>query len=531
MARRSFDIGIVIPLPEEFRYVKEIAPQLEAISHEGTYFYRLDYGPNSVIVSISGRMGTLPALQATNRLLAFADVRLLVVLGLGGALDNDVSVGDVVIAEEVDEFQANSKAEANGDTYAVKYSGRHWRLEFAIQEAIANFEFVGSDAFSLWQAEAAKDFHELSIPKKEEVCSEQPSLHLGPIASGNIVAASTAFGEELKSVNRKFAAIDMEAAGVASAASERVHPIPCLVVRGMSDHANEAKEKLDKQGNRAWRRYCVRNAASFLKHLFAWPDFREACGLSSVRSISLGDLAAELASNLGHCIGGAWLVGVAFGLYSYGPHVTNDASAVPMDVSRLRVLDGRAGILIEAAEKAKQALMVSRDVAGTTAAFTALVDEYREELQSDSADVLLADFDGVVLATLCPEQPDQNIESMMMEADRLEEEVGSEAVVELLGELNGVMPPLRERFIEALASLERWPEIIDTAEPIPPEDLSRSELENLTFAYAETANFIKAKDILAVHTSRYTDNAAHLFRRHLAIQNPALRVESDGTHI
>jgi hypothetical protein len=35
MERRNFDIGIIVPLREEFRYVVEIAPKLESISHEG----------------------------------------------------------------------------------------------------------------------------------------------------------------------------------------------------------------------------------------------------------------------------------------------------------------------------------------------------------------------------------------------------------------------------------------------------------------------------------------------------------------
>src|SRR4249920_2762561 len=125
MERRKFDIGIVIPLREEFRYVVEIAPKLESISHEGTYFYRLDFGAVSAVCCLVDQMGPLPALQATTRLLEFADVRLVVILGLGGALDDDVAVGDVVIAAEINEFQANSKAEPAGDSYEVRYSGRH----------------------------------------------------------------------------------------------------------------------------------------------------------------------------------------------------------------------------------------------------------------------------------------------------------------------------------------------------------------------------------------------------------------------
>src|SRR6266498_883668 len=167
MERRKFDIGIVVPLREEFRYVVEIAPKLESISHEGTYFYRLDFGAVSAIGCLVDQMGPLPALQATTRLLGFADVKLLIVLGVGGALDSDVVVGDVVVAAEINEFQANSKAESAGDAYEVRYSGRHWPLEFRIREAISHFEFSGDEAFSKWQADASADFAKLEIQGKE----------------------------------------------------------------------------------------------------------------------------------------------------------------------------------------------------------------------------------------------------------------------------------------------------------------------------------------------------------------------------
>ena len=44
---------------------------------------------------------------------------LVVLLGLAGALDKDVAVGDVAVAAEVNEFQANSKAESADEGYAL----------------------------------------------------------------------------------------------------------------------------------------------------------------------------------------------------------------------------------------------------------------------------------------------------------------------------------------------------------------------------------------------------------------------------
>ena len=263
MTKQHFDIGVVIALPEEFRYVAELSEQLESIPYEGSYFYRLELSTASAVCCLAGEMGTLPAHDAATRLLAFADVKVLVLLGLAGALDESVELGDVVVAGEVNEFQASSKARSTAAGYEVSYSGRHWSQEFAITEAVKHFEYSCPDGFRRWQTQVEKDFERLTVTEKESVCAPPATLHIGPIASGNIVAASRAFVDEVKRINRKFLAIDMEAAGVAFAATKRVHPVPWLVVRGISDRADENKGTLDNQEG-AWRRYSVRNAIGLL---------------------------------------------------------------------------------------------------------------------------------------------------------------------------------------------------------------------------------------------------------------------------
>jgi adenosylhomocysteine nucleosidase len=512
MQRRPFDIGIVVPLKEEYRYVIEVAPQLESIPHEGTYFYRLDFGPISAICCVVDQVGPIPALQATLRLLAFADVKLVVLLGLAGALDKDVAVGDVVVAAEVNEFQANSKAEAADEGYEIHYSGRHWPLDFAIREAISHFEFSGADAFGDWKSASVSDYNALQIPGKESICSSTPSLYLGPVASGTIVAASRAFVDEVKRIDRKFLAIDMEAAGVTPATAERIHPLPCLVVRGISDPANESKKALEKQGNGAWRRYCVRNATSFLRQLLSWDGFLIAAGLRTSPTPSVETNAAtELVVQLKNCIGGPWLVGAAFGLYSHGPRLLDAGGAVPMDVSKLRVFDLRVNELLEAAEKAKEQLF-SGNVRGTVESFSTLIEEFRNQLSSADADSLLQQFDQVVLQILSPEPEEEMVQSLILESDRLEEEIGSEAVIELLNTVANKNPQLRERYVDALATTGKWPVVLREVSAIDPATLSRRELENGLYACANTGTIECADAMMKEHQNRYTDNAATLFR-------------------
>jgi nucleoside phosphorylase len=522
MSRRQFDVGILVPLREEFRYVVEVAPQLESLSHEATYFYRLDFGSISAVCCLIDQMGLLPALHATNRLLEFADVKLIVLLGLGGALNDDVSVGDVVIASEVSEFQANSKAEPAGDGYQVRYSGRNWSLEFRIREAISHFEFSSDDAFSSWQATTSENYAKLDVPGKASICSSPSSMHFGPIASGSVVVASSAFASEVRRINRKFVAIDMEAAGVALAAAERIHPLPCLVVRGISDNANEKKHTLDEQGRGSWRRYCVRNATSLLRSLLAWEGFQNAAGLRISASLPGDEFpVGKLVARLKSCIGGPWIVGAAFGIYAYGPRVVDGRNVVPMDLNRLRVADPKVSDLLDAAEEQRETLLAGGQLEVAADGFARLIENFRNRISSPDADLLLQNFDGVVIETLCPEDDeDEQVQSLLMESDRLDEDVGVEAVIDLLRtHANvGASPALRERFIDALASAERWGEIVQLFGRFHHTELSRRELEHGVFACAKSGQFECAKEMMRQHHNKYDDNAGRLFRREIGKQ-------------
>jgi nucleoside phosphorylase len=527
--RLKFDVGIVIPLREEYRYVVELAAQLESISHEGTYFYRLDFGAISTVCCLVDQMGPLPALQTATRLLGFTDLKLLVVLGLGGALDDDIAVGDVVIAAEVNEFQANSKAQSADAGYEVRYSGRHWPLEFRIREAISHFEFSGHEAFARWQADTSADYGKLEIPGKQSVCSSPPSLRLGPIASGSVVAASSAFIAEVKRINRKFVAIDMEAAGVAPAAAERIHPIPCLIVRGISDHANERKKDLDAQGRGTWRRYCVRNATSLLRHLLTWDGFLSAAGLDTSRPPSRGeDLARKLVMRLKSCVGGPWIVGVAFGIYSHGPWLEGGVKAVPMDLNRLRVSDARVGGLLDSADKLKEGLVAFGDLQAGVSGFASLMETFRNQLNSPDANSLLQEFDRVIREILCPDNKDEEVESLLLESDRLEELAGPQAVVEFLKGLGRAKPRLRERYVDALASANMWPDVVDTLRHVEHAQLSRRELEHAIFACAKTGLLDCATEMMKRHRNEFVDNAARVFRREVSLQHPEIGREASG---
>ena len=508
---KHFDIGIVVPLREEFRYVTEVARQLESIPHEGAYFYRLDFGATSAICCVVDQMGPLPALQAAIRLLGFARVNLLVVLGVAGALDSDVALGDVVVAREINEFQANSKAESVDEGYEVRYSGRHWTLDFGIREALSNFEFSAKTCFDSWQTAASDHYRDLGSPHGD---LGRPQIHLGSIASGNVVAASSAFVAEVKRIDRKFLAIDMEAAGIASAAGDRIHPLPCLAIRGLSDRADEKKASLDSDGKKAWRRYAARNAAAFLRELLKWDGFLKAVGLDSTVA-DAEDIAKQLASQLKAQVGGPWLIGVTFGVYVHGPALV-EGEAVPMDLTRLRVADGKVQSLLEAAEKIRDRLLLDGRLPEAASGLQNLADGFCTQLNSPKALSLLRGFDQVVMAVLFPEDENKETEAVLLQAEKIEEEQGYEAVAEFLKEFVKSDARVRERYVDALAASKRWSEISDLVGTIDPSELSRLELEHGFSACAELGMNDRAKILMSQHKKLFEDTGAKMFRRELS---------------
>lgn len=521
--RLKFDIGIIVPLNEEFRYVVEIAPQIETIPSQGTFFYRLDFGAVTAISCIVGQMGTSPALHATARLLGIADIKLLVVLGLGGALDEDIAIGDVVVAADINEYQANSKAESSESGYQFRYSGRNWPLNYQLREAISHFEFSGAETFARWKSDAEGNYSKIMIEGKETICPPSPSLRLGPVASGNVVAASSSFVEELKRINRKFVAIDMEAAGVALAATDRVHPLPCLVVRGISDHANSVKKHMDKQGSGVWRGYCVRNATSFLRHLLTWDGFLIGSGLKPMQQRSDGDeLVRELVRRMRLQIGGAWIVGVAFGIYSHGPCVQSDGSVCAMDLNRLRLLDARISGLIDAVSIRKAELLRQLDVNVAVEEFSGLIEAFRRSCHSNDLDDVLTDFDRVVSEILCPSSDNEQIETLIIESDRIEEYAGPEAVIEFLGGITLMDQRVRERFVDALAKSNKWKKLLETLDHIDLVALTRRELEHYIYASAREGGFDRAKELMRHHLSTYKDNISQVFRSEMNRNYPGI---------
>jgi nucleoside phosphorylase/tetratricopeptide (TPR) repeat protein len=273
---RHYDVALLVPLDEEFGYVTEVLPSRRSFEVRGNYYHELDVpgSPYSVVAHIIGDMGLNHATLAAERMIDWFQPGALGLVGLAGSLSDDLLLGDVVIATQVDAYLQAAKAVPGPDDDHFEFTpaGEVWQAPFALTQFIRNFRHRPElrHLYTQWQQDAAARRETIHPDPDPTLVRREPVFDLGPIASGDVVGAAQAFSRWLRRRNRKLAAIEMEAGGVATATHSRTDPRHLLVVRGISDFADERKSALDalrsqtgEQG--VWRRYAVHNAARLLQ--------------------------------------------------------------------------------------------------------------------------------------------------------------------------------------------------------------------------------------------------------------------------
>lgn len=221
------------------------------------------------IATVLREMGPSVTASRTEKLLNFAPVNLVILVGIAGSLDSDVELADIVVADEIAEFQSASKVVPDaGGSYKFQYSGAHFRTPYSLIEAIAHWPLLAKEDHRAW-----KNGIRGRVP---DLGDERPRMHVQHVASGNTVGAAEAFRVELLGIDRKFSALEMEGAGVARAADTRHPAVPFLIVRGISDYSDERKRTLDQTGRGRWRVLAVHSACDALHRILRLPAVRTA---------------------------------------------------------------------------------------------------------------------------------------------------------------------------------------------------------------------------------------------------------------
>jgi nucleoside phosphorylase/HEAT repeat protein len=298
------DVGIFIALKEEFiEFYKRIEDNCEVVrnSHTGNYYYLFQYQSPAdskhqyrCVATLAGEVGANKAGLITQRLITDWEPNTLVMMGIAASLDKDVRLGDVVVASQVDAYLENSKAvKADAyDGFSFTLGGEVYRNTANLINYVRNFEFVHANSFRSWLQSCSKELRELVDGEvlgdlvSKGLVREPVQLFDGHLASGSTVGAAEAFTRWLKTRDRKYLALEMEAAGLMSAVYESTLIKETLILRGISDYGDERKAELDAVKGGGLRRYAMRNVLGLLWNFFELKAFPHSPPVDSLKEIT-----------------------------------------------------------------------------------------------------------------------------------------------------------------------------------------------------------------------------------------------------
>lgn len=219
-------VAILTPMPLEFRAVHVHLSEARQIWHSAGTAAEVGTVPGvpwPVAVILAGE-GTSDAGALAERVSAWLEPRMLLVVGIAGSLKKDVALGDVVVATWVYGYHGGKE-----DKSGFHARPRSWRSHHGLLQTAGIVAAIGDD----WATSPGS----------------RPSVHLKPIAAGDVVLNSrtSPLQEQLREHYNDAVAIEMESAGV-MAASSLGEEMPVLTVRGISDLADGRKHLSDRTG-------------------------------------------------------------------------------------------------------------------------------------------------------------------------------------------------------------------------------------------------------------------------------------------
>ncbi len=277
----DIDLAIVIPLRDEFAVFSKLADIQKNERKNGRYYYRCSFdGPDgasvSAVVTMIGDMGITRAAVVTSELLRHFRPKMIGMIGLAGSVSSDLLLGDVVVAKGIDDYGSSAKAEDSADedgSFEILSGGPVFTPTREIVELAKNIEFAFHEEYSAWQSSASQRLEYAGTDRKGRKVRTMPALAVETVASGNFVYASKGFNRFLRERrNREIKCIEMESSGLMNTAHQFAG-MRTVVVRGISDHADDEKAVLEREHANFFREYAMTNAVEMFRILVSLHDF------------------------------------------------------------------------------------------------------------------------------------------------------------------------------------------------------------------------------------------------------------------
>lgn len=249
--------------------------------------------PIQIVVAFVAEMNPAPTQRVTQQLIMRYQPDGIAMLGIAGALDDDMLLGDVVLVDQVTAYMHSTAATTATSAhdggpesqpsalFRLEHGGKSFSTSEAVLRALDVRLLEHEKLVQTWQAACAAKWQSLRAPLPDvsplaesrgpdRFVSAHPKIAKGPLASGPILIKAQAAKKWLKDQSRKYLAVEMESAGLMEGIQIR-EETSVLILRGISDFADESKAKLEQllahnqqpsEQTKIFRQYAMSNVVS-----------------------------------------------------------------------------------------------------------------------------------------------------------------------------------------------------------------------------------------------------------------------------
>jgi adenosylhomocysteine nucleosidase len=220
-------IGIMGAMPQEIDGVIALLENpVRRVIGMRAYTSGMINGVNTVVVF--SRWGKVAAAATVSTLIHVFNVDEVIFTGVAGAIDPTLNIGDIVIAKRL--YQHDMDARPLMQQFEVPLLGKTF-----FECDAAELEKVKNAISPLIVNNVLKDV--IGTGALAEFGIVTPNLHIGDIASGDQFFANNHQKVSLHNALPTILCVEMEGAAVAQVCFE--HKVPCIIIRTISDAADE----------------------------------------------------------------------------------------------------------------------------------------------------------------------------------------------------------------------------------------------------------------------------------------------------
>lgn len=225
---KQMKIGIIGAMPEEVDLIKGYM-QITEIQEVGMKDFIIGKLNNKDIILVYSRCGKVASASTVTILIERYNVNMVIFTGVAGAADEQLNVGDIVIADRLIQHDMDASAIEYFEKFEIPLLKKTF---FDVDESSINLSKL---AISRYVEQDLKN--EIRKDLIDEFNLSNPKVLVGTIASGDQFIADKDKLKQLKSQISNLKCVEMEGAAVAQVCYE--YKIPYIVVRVVSDKADE----------------------------------------------------------------------------------------------------------------------------------------------------------------------------------------------------------------------------------------------------------------------------------------------------